>query len=90
MAKKQSNPDKRPITTTYYANLEATELVKINRAVHVRSAVLRAVDHMQMNNYGAKLAQVHDERNGKLHRVIVLSAAGKMEILYKSKMTEDI
>lgn len=78
----------RPIVTTYYKDLEATKVVKTNRAAHANSAVLRCVDHMQLNHYKARLCEVYDERDSKLHAVVVRELAGEIHIAYKRPVKE--
>lgn len=57
----------RSIKTVYYLG---RSVVKINRAAHDNSAVLRCIDHMQLNDYAATSAEVFDENTGTLHAVI--------------------
>ena len=70
----------RSIQTTYYLG---NTVKQINRAAHARSAVLRAVDHMQMNDYHAAVAEVFDLETGELHAVLTYSAAGQLAIVFR-------
>jgi hypothetical protein len=61
------------IQTTYYeptANPEINLECQINLARHPRSAVLRAIDHMQMNTYGAVVCEVFDTNTCEVHATI--------------------
>jgi len=62
------------------------EIVKINKASNANTAVLRAIDHMQMNHYGASLAEIIDNITGDLHAVIHHNVAGKITILFKREI----
>lgn len=74
------------IVTHYYRE---SLLVRTNRAVHANSAVLRCVDHMQHNHYGADVAEVFDDGDGTLHAVITHSVIGRIEIVFKREVTND-
>lgn len=78
---------KRPVQTVYYF-VEA--VVKINYAAHSNTAVLRAVDHMQLNHYGATVAEVFDNTTGTLHAVVTRSfeLPGKIEIVFRREVQE--
>lgn len=71
----------RTIRTTYYGKDKS--IVKSNFAVHPRTAVLHAVDHMQMNDYSAYVAEVYDTEMGELHAVITFNVHGRMEIIFR-------
>ena len=75
----------RTIVTHYY---EGKQLVKSNRAIYANSAVLRCVDHMQLNHYGADAAEVFDDGNGVLHAVVTRSKEDKITIVYKREVKE--
>ncbi len=62
---------RRPIRSVYYSDLSARTVEKVNRGAHARSAVPRAVDHMQVNHYAAALCEVYDDTTGELHAVIL-------------------
>ena len=70
----------RLIQTTFY---RGKEVVRVNRAVHARTAVLRCVDHMQMNSYGATVAEVYDLDTAELHAVVTHSVSGKISIVFR-------
>jgi hypothetical protein len=57
--------------------------IKTNRAKHANSAVLRAVDHMQLNSYGATVAEVYDEETAELHAVVTHNVAGRISIVFR-------
>lgn len=68
------------IQTMYYRGKQE---IKINRAKHANSAVLRAVDHMQLNSYGATVAEVYDTETAELHAVITHNVAGRISIVFR-------
>ncbi len=71
----------RPIRTVFYGNPEATIIVKTNNAKHARKAVLNATDHMQINQYGAFVAEVYDMETSELFAVITRSiTTGELNI----------
>ena len=76
-----NNP--RTIETHYY---NRKELVKTTRAVYANSAVLHCVNHMQMNHYGATVAEVFDGGTGTLHAVVTRSKADRIEIIFKREV----
>jgi hypothetical protein len=69
--------ESRPIRTDYYFN---NKLVRTNRAKHPNSAILRCIDHMQLNSYGATSAEVYDENRSELHAVVTRSISNKPKI----------
>jgi hypothetical protein len=71
------------LVTTYYAPGRKKEILKINKASNERSAVMRCVDHMQMNDYGAYVAEVVDHYTGELHAVVTHSADGRITIVFR-------
>lgn len=73
----------RPIQTVYR---RGKKLLRVNNAKYANSAVLRCVDHMQTNDYGATLAEVYDSVTGVLHAVITHSSVGKISILFKREV----
>lgn len=75
----------RSITTSYY---RGRELVKTNYAVHANRAVLRCVDHLQLNSYHATHAEVFDSLDGVLHAVTKRRLNGDIEILFKREVKE--
>jgi hypothetical protein len=72
---------------TVYSGVKG-ETLKINHASYANSAVLRAVDHMQLNNYGAKVAEVFDSSSGELHAVIRNSMNGEIRIVYEREVSK--
>lgn len=54
-------------TTFYNARYKS---LKVNRGRHARTMTLHAIDHLQMDHYKARTAEVHDLADGKLHAVI--------------------
>lgn len=58
------------------------ELVKVTRAVHPNRANVNAFRHMQINEYGAGIAEVWDENTGELHAQFRLSAAGELRTTF--------
>lgn len=80
---------KKEIKTVFYADFQARHIVRTNRAYHANSAVLRAIDHMQMNHYEAVLCEVYDERDGVLHAVIKGAIASHtITILFQREVKE--
>jgi hypothetical protein len=77
---------KRNIRSVYYNYKE--EAVKTTASVHPRTATMRAVDHMQVDDYGAKVVEVYDHSVGTLHAVITRSPR-KVEVVYKRDPKEN-
>ena len=77
----------RTITTVYYTDATARKIIRTNHSVWTNSAVCRAVGHMQVDKYGARVAEVYDSANGVLHAVLTRSI-NKMEIVYKRSVKE--
>ncbi len=67
------------IRTQYFV---AATKVKLTCAEHANSAVLRAVNNMQMNTYGADSAEIYDKESGALHAQIARSKTGAILITY--------
>lgn len=74
----------RTIQTTYYGG---KSVVKNNTAVHANTAVLRCVDHMQLDHYSASVAEVFDHTTGTLHAVIKRNIKG-IVIVFKREVVE--
>lgn len=74
------------VQTTFYERPKLTsqprEECQINLAKYPRSAVLRAVDHMQTNRYGADFCEVFDTNTNESHARIWLRMDGRIEIEY--------
>lgn len=89
--KKQVNGFTRPIRTVYYSDHRANVVEKVNRGIHARTAVPRAVDHMQLDHYGAVLCEVYDDQTGVLHAVLKHSLEkGAIHILFQREVTEEM
>ena len=73
------------IQTTYYGM--RNEVVQINLALHAKSAVLRAVSHMQDNTYGASTCEVFDTQTSELHAAIHHAVNGVITIQYVRRST---
>jgi hypothetical protein len=78
---------KRPIITTFYADRACKKLVRANHAKWANKAVLNCGDHMQLNHYGALVAEVYDTVTGTLHAVVSYKV-GVIEILYRRAVKE--
>jgi hypothetical protein len=78
----------RPIQTVYYADTRAQQVLKIVRSKWANNAVPNTVKHLQLNAYGAQLAEVSDLRDSALHAVIRHSVAGEIKILFKRDVHE--
>ena len=79
-------PTTRLIETMYHFN---RDLVKTNRASHPNRAVLHAINHMQLNTYGATSATVFDNATGHLHAVITRRiGSNKIVIEFKREVFE--
>lgn len=76
----------RAIRTVYYFK---KEVVKTNRALHAKAAVLHCIEHMQNDKYMASAAEVYNEDDGTLYAVIRRTMHG-MEILYNALSTPDL
>lgn len=74
----------RPVITVYYFG---KNVVRINRAKYPNNAVYLCVNHMQLNDYDASVAEVYDDKT--LHAVIKNVRKGgllTMQILYKREV----
>jgi hypothetical protein len=78
--------ESRPITTVFY---ERKKVIKTNHAKWSNKAVLNCVNHLQLNHYGATLAEIFDTLSGVLHAVLTYSVTGKITIIYKREVKED-
>jgi hypothetical protein len=77
----------RPIQTVYY---RGKQILRVNNAKWPNSAVLRCVDSMQLNKYGATTAEVFDNTTGELHAVVTHSVVGKIQIIFKREVTKEM
>jgi hypothetical protein len=75
-----SKETKRTIKAVYYNGHDKP--LKITRGTHPRSMMWHAFDHMQVDDYGAKVVEVFDTVGaGTLHGVLKLSLVnGKIRI----------
>lgn len=73
----------RTITTEYFSPTDHKTPVKVNLSASPQSAVMLAVGHMQMNDYGAELCNVFDNQTAELHAVIKHYPDGHIRILFK-------
>lgn len=71
----------RYIKTTFFNR--HGEVIKVNSSTDANVAVATAILHLQINRYGAKSVQVHDDESGELHADIVLWLDGSIKINYK-------
>lgn len=76
-----SSSSPRNIRTEYYNH--KAETLKVNNASSPRSAILRAVDHLQTNTYGAKVADIFDNETAELYAVVVSDLHGKISIAFQ-------
>ena len=77
----------RTIQTVYYLGKNP---VKITRSTYSFSAVPRCIAHMQINQYGANIAEVFDLHDGKLHAVIRRLISGEIRIIFKREVKEGV
>ena len=68
------------IKTIYYRRGDEP---KINKSKNANRAVTTCVAHMQINHYGAHLAEVFDVGTGELHAVIKRNVKGDLHIYLK-------
>jgi hypothetical protein len=68
------------IKTTYFSHRET---LKTNRSTDSNRAVAQAVLHMQVNHYGADVAQVYDDNSGELHAEVKRYKDGSIRITYR-------
>lgn len=71
----------RDIKTAYY-NMQGDK-VKTNTSTDSNRAVAQCVLHMQVNHYGARVAEVWDGESGELHAAIKRDFQGNIKITYK-------
>ena len=71
---------KRPIRAIYYDAKK--EVVRTNHGNWPRTMTLHVVDHLQLDEYGATVAEVFDITSGVLHAVVTRGVR-KVEIIYK-------
>jgi hypothetical protein len=75
---------KRQIVTTYWAANGAKRLenVKQNRAIHIRSAIMRALDHLASDEYSASVCEIWHNRTGILIAAMRRTPR-RVEVMYK-------
>lgn len=75
----------RVIKTKYWVDYRAREedTIRVNSSTNANQAVATCILHMQIDHYGAALAEVWDDETGALHAVIKRKANGNIEIVYK-------
>lgn len=76
---------KRPVITQYFRD---KKLLRVNAAKWVNKAVVNCINHLQLNHYGATLAEVYDGITGELHAVVHHNAVGKITILFQREVKE--
>lgn len=78
----------RNIKTFYYVALPNQSHINLDPAFTNSSkdsnrAVAQCVYHMQINHYGARVAEVFDSESGELHAQVKRAINGNIEIVYK-------
>jgi len=56
---------------------------KVNRSYNANRAVMQCVAHMQINHYGAHVAEVYDDGTGELHAQVKRKADGSLHIHFQ-------
>ena len=70
----------RPIKTSFYLGKDT---VHVNSSTDANRAVAQCVAHMQVNHYGATVAEVYDHTTGELHAVVKRHVQGSINISYR-------
>jgi hypothetical protein len=70
----------RTIKTVYRFQGEET---KVTTACNPNRAVAKCVEHLQVNDYGATVAEVYDRESGVLHAIVKRSINGSINIAYR-------
>lgn len=70
----------RTIRTEY---MYRRKVKKVNRSSDPNRAVEKCVGYMQINAYGATVAQVYDEATGQLHAEVKRSVSGTIQITFR-------
>ena len=58
-------------------------VLKTNSSADANRAVAQCVYHMQVNHYGATVAEVYDDYTGELHAQVRRLMSGEIRIVYK-------
>lgn len=72
----------RTIKTVFFKPGSLTEWVRVNTSTDANRAVAQCVYFMQIDRYGANVAEVFDEEHGELHAVVKRNTTG-ITIVYK-------
>ena len=72
----------RPIKSVYYNGVKKEDVVQTNSSLHPRWAIMRAVDHLRGDHYGADRVEIFNGSTGKLHSVMRKTGA-KIAVLFK-------
>jgi len=76
-----TSPDHaRPIKTRYF---RGKAVQRTNSGTDANRAIAQCVYHMQVNHYGANVAEVYDEASGMLHAQVTLAPSGSVKIVYQ-------
>lgn len=68
------------IKTVYHIRGKAPKVV---RSMNANRAVTQCVGHMQIDHYGAHVAEVYDNATGELHAQIKMDKKGTLHIYLK-------
>lgn len=77
----------RPVVTNYFL---LGRLVKSTRSSYVESACNNCFAHMQVNEYGATLAQVMDADTEELYAEFFRKVTGQIKTNYLCDLTEHL
>lgn len=83
-ARRKVDPDevKRPIKSVYYNGTKKDDVVHTNSGVWPRWAIMRAVDHLRADHYGADRVEIFNAVTGKLHCVLRMKGR-EIEVLFR-------
>jgi hypothetical protein len=82
-SKMGSSSHKRSIATVYHCN---NRIVKVNRSSRAFYVIPTCIRHMQIDEYGANLAEIYNTLTGKLYAIIRKNVKGEIKILFKCKI----
>ncbi len=71
----------RSIKSVFYNHKK--EPLRVNSALHIEWAVPRAIWHMQIDHYSARVCEVFDELTGELWAVVVRHTDRRVVITFK-------